>query len=285
MSFLLTVLALTSVFALCGLAAAWLGRTLGVVAIAHAAMLGTGAYAFALSTRAGLGFGTAAAFAILVTMVCGIALAAISSRAKQDDFALVTFAIQLAWSGIAANSNSLTGGALGLPNIPSAALAASLGSPLATIVWMAISLMIAAVVIAVLSRTTFFTGCSVMIRSDELAYTLGAQVNALRVQAGAFYGALLGFAGCVFASFLTFIDASTFNVSISVVILAIGIFANRRLIVGAVGGALLLVALPEFFRVVGLGSARSVYLQLLIGGLVVSVSVYVGLLRQARATR
>jgi branched-chain amino acid transport system permease protein len=79
---------------------------------------------------------------------------------------------------------------------------------------------------------------------------------------------LASLAGSLFASYITFIDPSTFTLNESIFILAIiilGGLANNK---GAVLGAVVLILLPEVLRFVGFPSDIAAQMRQVIYGLI-----------------
>ena len=75
-------------------------------------------------------------------------------------------------------------------------------------------------------------------------------------------------AGSFFASYITFIDPSSFALMESIFILAIIILGGLANLRGAVVGALFLILLPELLRFVGLPDAIAAQMRQVIYGLI-----------------
>ena len=270
MSFYLGVVAVVVLYAVAGLAAAILDRHLRLVCLAHAAVMGTGAYLFALGTQHAAPFAVAAAAGLTGAVVAGMIIVAISHRVVGEDFALATFALQVAWFGVVATPNRVTGGALGAGGLPANPLAEGLGAPLALILSAATVLLTFLWVVHRSERSPFRVASATLARSDELAATLGVRREWVRLQLGATYGLLLGAAGVLLASYLSFIDPTLFATGTSVAILAVGAFATRGSILTVVAGAAVIAGVPQVLKLVGVSSSRAGAVQLLLGGLAVA---------------
>jgi branched-chain amino acid transport system permease protein len=269
MSFLIGVGVLVGIYALSGLVGAGVHRRLGVISIAHALVLGSGAYAFAQAAANGSSVPISILAGTMSGILAGMLVTVCSVRLSNDAFALFSFALQVAWTGVVSNTRDITGGALGLGRIPNLPYSESLGVPLATLLWVCAVLVLMGLLLARVDRSPFSIGCSVVARSDELALTLGASPRTIRLQVGAVYGLGLGLAGTALAGYVGFIDPSLFLVGTSVTILAIGLFAGSRPLLAVILGASLFVGLPELVRILGVPPSRSGYLQLMISGIAV----------------
>ena len=279
MSFALGVAALVGIFILASLGAARFERSLGLLSIAHAAVLGTGSYVYAISCERGMSVPASVAFALLLTTGVGVLVAAISERIVGEDFALATFAVQVLWFGIAANYQGLTHGMLGISGIPHV-LSSSVATPAVGEAGIcAFLILLAGAAWGYIERSPFEMTAAVVRRSGELARTLGFSATLTRAQIGAVYGLLQGFSGVLLGSFLSFIDPTLFSANLSVVVIAIASFA-RRGVAGVVVGAFMIVAIPQMARLSGASPARASYLQMLFAGAVVCLSS--GLLRRRK---
>ena len=134
-------------------------------------------------------------------------------------------------------------------------------------------LVLAAVLLSVLlSHRIYqsFVGHALLaIRDDELAASLlGINTTAYKVAAFGVAAGLAGLAGSLFAHYLTYISPENFTSVESILIVTMLIVGGRGNTLGAVVGAGLLVALPEFLRVV------NVYRLLIYGLLLVGAAVF-----------
>ena len=78
-------------------------------------------------------------------------------------------------------------------------------------------------------------------------------------------------AGALYASYITFIDPSTFNLPESIFILAIIILGGLANLRGSLLGATFLVLLPELLRFVGFPSDIAAQMRQLVYGLILVV--------------
>jgi branched-chain amino acid transport system permease protein len=114
------------------------------------------------------------------------------------------------------------------------------------------------------------------IREDEVfTQSFGKSVTGFKVKAFVISAALAAVAGSLYAVYITFIDPTSFTVQESIFMLAIVIVGGAGNLWGSVIGAVVLVALPELLRFVGLPSAIAANVrQILYGGLLVVMMLW-----------
>jgi branched-chain amino acid transport system permease protein len=114
------------------------------------------------------------------------------------------------------------------------------------------------------------------IREDEVfTQSFGKSVTGFKVKAFVISAALAAVAGSLYAVYITFIDPTSFTVQESIFMLAIVIVGGAGNLWGSVIGAVVLVALPELLRFVGLPSAIAANVrQILYGSLLVVMMLW-----------
>ncbi len=280
MNFILTVFVYVCLYFLSGLSGAYLYRRLQLISVAQGAVLGTSAYAFAIhETRGGTGH-LDTVLAVVAAVAVGSVLVGLSERVVGEDYALLTFALQMMWSGIVSNWTELTHGPLGISG-----LGAGLWLAINPIYGYAlISGVLAGGILWIMQRrepSVFSGATAVVARSSELASTVGIPPLLIRLQVGAVSGAVAGIAGLLLALFVTFVHPSSYGIDTSVVILAIGFFGLTGNLGKILLGSALLVVVPELARFVGMAGARAGYLQLFLAGAAICVGAG-GFLRASR---
>jgi branched-chain amino acid transport system permease protein len=106
------------------------------------------------------------------------------------------------------------------------------------------------------------------IREDEKAIRLfGYRTLSYKLAIFVIAAAMAAAAGSLFASYITFIDPTSFVVMESVFILAIVILGGFANLKGSVLGAFLLILLPELLRFVGFPAEVAAQMRQLIYGL------------------
>ena len=143
-------------------------------------------------------------------------------------------------------------GPLGIPGIPRPSIFGYTFT--SNLSFLIISVLILAAVYAICHfiANSSFGRVLKAIREDEEAISIFGY-NVLRYELAIFViGAVLAaVAGSLFASYITFVDPSSFSLNESIFILAIIILGGLASNKGAVWGAVILIILPELLRFVG----------------------------------
>lgn len=245
-----------SIYGILGLSLNLIVGYTGLLSITQAAFYGIGAYVAAiLLTTTGINFFLALLIGIVITGIISLFIGYVLSKFKDDYYALGSFGFNVIIYSIFLNWQELTRGPLGITGIPRPSIFGLTFSS-------NLSFLILALVIGLLiyALCNFITNSSFgrvlkSIREDEQAIrTFG--YNTLWYKLAIFViGAMMAsVAGGLFASYITFIDPSSFTLNESIFILSIiilGGLANNR---GAVLGAAILILLPEILRFVGFPS-------------------------------
>jgi branched-chain amino acid transport system permease protein len=254
MSFFLNYLIQAEIFSVMALSTNLLVGIIGIFSVSQAAIFGVGAYAVALLLLGKLAsFPVAMLVAVLLCAVLNIVLALPSLRVAGDYFVVTSFGCQLVATAIFINWSQLTGGASGLVGIPTPSIFGySTDEPAAFATVSSIVLAIACLGFWLLMRSPF--GRIVhAIRQDELAVAAaGKDVLRAKVSVAAVSGAFAGMAGGLYATYLSFIDPTSFDIGVSIVILTMLVVGGARTLAGSLVGPFLLLALPHGLDLIAL---------------------------------
>lgn len=269
MTYVLHVLVVIEIYAIAGISLNLSMGYAGLVSVSHAAYFGIGAYATALlSTRLGAPFPLNMLGACIAAALVAVGVARLLRRVREDQFLFGTLAIQLLATIILSNWNTVTGGPMGLPDIPRPQLlswrldsqwkfALLGGVGCATALWLS----------AAISRSALGRVLRCVREDEYLAESIGKPVSSAR-NAVIVVGAILsGGAGALYSHYITFIDPSTFTLMESVFIISCVILGGTGTLWGPVLGAAILVALPEAMRFVGVPSSSAANLRQILYGL------------------
>ncbi len=270
MEYLIHLAILISIYGILGLSLNLIVGYAGLLSVTHAAFYGIGAYVTAiLLTSVGMNFFIAVICGMIITAVLSLAIGYVLSRFKDDYYALGSFGFNVIIYSIFLNWQSLTRGPLGIPGIPRPNLFGFTFS--SNISFLVLALVIGLIVYGAclyITRSSFGRVLKA-IREDEKAiqvfgyHTLWYKLAIFVI--GAVFASI---AGALFASYITFIDPSTFTLTESIFILAIiilGGLANNK---GAVLGAVCLILLPEILRFVGFPSDIAAQMRQVVYGLI-----------------
>jgi branched-chain amino acid transport system permease protein len=249
-AYLATIAVLVLIAALVGLGLNMQWGVNGLVNFGVAGFFALGAYVTALVSIAGGGpFGGIIAAAIACAAASAV-LALLSTRLEDDYLAIVTIGFGEVVRLVVLNESWLTGGALGIANIP---------RPFATLVpaemYPTVFLLIATATVAIV-----FTALEALVRSpfgralravrddDVVAAALGKPVLLLRMKAFAIGGAVMGIAGALHAFYLTYIDPTQFTPILTAYAFMAVIAGGRGSNIGLLLGAGTIMALIEGTR-------------------------------------
>ncbi len=233
--------------------------TAGMFALANIGFMAIGAYVSALlTTRLGLPFGVANLAALVVAFAAASGLGAPVLKLRGDYLAVATIAFGELVRTIVLNAESVTGGALGLNNVPQY-----------TSTWMLVGCVAAlAVLFSVVRRTAVGTAIRA-IRDDELVTSsFGVDVTRYRLVIFVFSAVVAAEAGVLSAHLNNFISPHEFTFHREVQVLAFAIFGGIGDWVGAVLGAGILTLLPEVLREIG------TYGEFVIGFVIIGTIMY-----------
>jgi branched-chain amino acid transport system permease protein len=222
----------------------------GALSLAQGALFGLGAYVAALLSlhapwAAALTLPVAALAAMLVAALVG----AVVLRLETHYFALATLAVAQLIHLAAVNLETLTGGANGLPGVPTASLAGisvGRGWPMLLLAWGLFA--IAGWVVA--RVMTGLSGLALDLSREHpaAAQSVGIDVAALRFTAFVAGAGLAGLAGALHAHVVGVVSPDVADMPVMVGCLIATVVGGRRAAVGAALGAILLTHAPEWFR-------------------------------------
>ena len=260
-----------------------------LLTMCQAAFYGIGAYigTFFLM-QFNLPFVVIALLVMLATGLTSLLVSYASVKLKGDYFILATLGFQMIVYTILYNWVSVTRGPYGIPGIPSIKLL-GLWSLDGIYAYFFLALVLTVIVALIFDRVQHSPYGRMLkaIRTDELSsQALGR--NTVKLKAWAFFisAAFAGVAGLIYASYMSYIDPTSFTLDESIFIITalfIGGIGSR--VWGPVLGAAVVVILPELLRFVGLPDAVAANLRQVIYGIVLIVLMFVrpqGLLGDAK---
>lgn len=223
---------------------------LGILYLAHPAMYGIGAYTVAILTTTGhTNFFLALLLGGVFAGLAGLILSLPSLRLKSHYIGMTTLGFLIITFGLFTNLRDVTRGALGIPGIPRPEIFGIILNTNGS--FLIFNIIIAAILLTILYKilNSPFSKVIEAIREDETAAkTLGKNTALYKIQAftiSAFFG---GIGGGLFASYLGFINPSSFNVHELIIILTIVIIGGMGSFWGGIAGSLLIFLLFEPLR-------------------------------------
>ncbi len=226
----------------------------GLLTLAQAAFYGIGAYITTLfMMNLGAPFFIALAVAIVFSALLSLLVSYPSIRLKGDYFILASFAFQIIVFAIFYNWIGVTRGPYGIPGIPRPELLGLKFDSLYS--FFALSAISALVVFLITKRlcSSSFGLVLKAIRENELsAIAIGKNVNKFKILSFAISSGIAAIAGALYATYVTYIDPTSFSLDESIFILSVVIVGGSGNLRGPVIGAFLMILLPEGLRFLGI---------------------------------
>ncbi len=249
-SYDLRVLTVSGIYVILVLGYQFIFGHAGALSLAQGAFFGLGAYVTGiLGSQLGWQFPATFPLSILVPVLLAATIALPVLRLESHYFALATLALGQGMLLIAVNWESVTGGANGLPGVPSIVIfdiAVPRGLALLAFVW-ALAAGAAALAWWVM-HGLYGLSFTVMRDTPLAAGALGIDRAALRFAAFVLSAAYGGASGALFVHTVRVISPEVLGFAVMVTCLTMTVAGGRTQIVGAVIGAVLLIHLPEWFR-------------------------------------
>ena len=256
MEYLIHLAILFAIYAILGVSLNLVIGYTGLLSLSHAAFYGVGAYTTAIFlTKSGVGFFTSLMLGIAIAVAISFFVGIVLSKFKGDYYALGTFGFNTMVFAVFLNWQNLTGGSMGIPGISRPEL---FGINFASNYNFMVLVFIFLVLIYFASRfviNSSFGRVLKAIREDEIAIAVfGYDTLYFKLVIFVISAAMAAVAGSLFASYMTFVDPSGFQLTESMFILAMIILGGLANLRGSILGALFFVLLPEILRFIGFPS-------------------------------
>ena len=249
--YLLQTLTNAWLYAMLALSLTLVAGTVGQISLGHAGLLAIGAYASALlALRLDLPVGLSIPLAGIVTAALGTLLIWPAFRLRGHYVSIATLGIGEIVALVILNWESLTRGPIGLSGIPPLELPhLPLESTTATY-WSALAVLVVLGLLQSRLLKSHLGRTWRAVRDDDIAArAYGVSPDRYKGLAFAVGGFSAGIAGAITAHLYSYINHETFTSQVSILALTMVILGGLGNLVGAVLGAVLLVGLPELFRV------------------------------------
>lgn len=248
----------------------------GLLQVAHAAYYGIGAYAAALLwTKLGWGFFPGLAVGAFAAGVMSLLVSLPAWRFKGDYFVMISISVQTLIYATLYNWTELTNGSFGISGIARPVIAGySFVTTGSITVLYGVLVLGLGMIMALLKWSPFGRALQAM-RDDELAArSIGIPVNWLKLQAFALASAMVGIAGGLYASYVSYIDPTSFSLNESILMLSMVIIGGTGNVRGPLTGAAVLILLPEGLRFLQLPDAVAANVRLLAYGLLLVIMMH-----------
>jgi branched-chain amino acid transport system permease protein len=274
LSYVYEVATLAAIFVVGSLSLAIIVSQAGLLSMAHGAFVGVGAYTFSLMATSNWHPVTAVCTAVIVTALLGAVLAYFASGSDEEQFAVITLAFHILVVNILTNWASVTKGAYGIAQIPRVTV---LGFGEGRVDFLLVCIVIA-VAIFLLMQWLATSGFGTLLRASavdrDMVESMGSSVQRLRIIAFSIGCAGAGLAGALFAMHAAYIAPQSFDLHLSILLLAMVIVATGRSMIGPVIGAGIMIIIPESLRFVAFDAASAGPLRQVIFGAILVVVVF-----------
>lgn len=228
-----------------------------LLTFAQVVFMAIGGYASAILTtryhvNPWLAIGIGCAFAIVLAVAVGIPIL----RLESHYFAVCTFAMSLMLLSIIDGTQSFTGGAIGITNIPALRIGPiDFDNHYAyyALTWFLVAVALAATYSVRASRTG--RAFRVLAARPEVAASLGIDVRRYRVIAFVISAVLASVAGSLIVEYSTYASPDNFNGDIGILVFAMLFIGGVRTASGPLVGAAVATILPVFVTAIGNYSA------------------------------
>lgn len=241
----ITIIGVVSIFPLTGMT--------GLFSFGQAAYMAIGAYVGGIAAvKFGLPFWVCLLLGVVVSGIMAVIIGLPTLKLRKDYFALMSLCLGEAVTAVLNKFGTVTGGAAGLSNIPK----------MATMPMIVISTVVVVAMVG-LFKSSRFGRMSLAIKTDELAaQSFGINVFAHKMKVYVFTSMIAGFAGVLYAFYLTYIDPNLFGWTRSSEWVIFLFFGGINSLTGSVLSTILLTTMPEVLRFAS--SARIVMYTVLI---------------------
>jgi len=261
---------LVSIYAILGLSLNLIVGYTGLLSITQAAFYGIGAYATAiLITSYGVNFFVSMLIGMVIAALTALLIGYVLSKFDGDYFALGSFGFNIIIFSILLNWQGLTRGPLGIPGIDRPEIfGVTVSSNLSFLILSVLTVIIIYGLSQMIVNSSFGRVLKA-IREDEKAIQIfGYKTHHHKLVIFMISAVIASVAGSLFASYISYIDPSSFNLNESIFILSIiilGGLANNK---GVIWGAVFLILLPEALRFVGFPTDVAAQMRQVVYGLI-----------------
>lgn len=247
----------------------------GLLSFGNAAFYGLGAYITTLVMKHfGFGYFSALTLAMAFNVLASLIITYFSVRLKELYFTLATLAFQVIVFSILYNWEKVTGGSYGISEIPGVTLFGYQLKGTHDFTILGGFFAFAVISFFYFFRKTPFVRLLECIRDRELgAVSLGKNISYYKFICNAVAGAFIAIAGSLFAVYNSYIDATSFSLSESILIVNMILIGGTGNLIGPIFGACFYVILPEITRLIPIDSTRGASLQMIIYSLILILVV------------
>ncbi len=247
----LRTLSVCGVYALLVLGFQFIFGHAGAVSLAQATFFGLGAYVTGvLGASYGYGFPVTFPLSCVAPVLLAVVIGVPVLKLEEHYFALATMGIGLVVVLVAVQWQEVTGGTNGLPGVPPVQIAGFeivRRRPMFVFIWAFVA--VGAVIAFQVTRGLYGRAFHLMRESHVAADCLGLNVADLRFTAFVLSAGYGGAAGALMAHLIRVVSPENLELPVMITCLTMIVVGGRTRISGAILGAVLIVYLREWFRI------------------------------------
>ncbi len=270
MEYLLHLITMFAIFTILAVSLNLVVGYTGLLSLTHAAFYGLGAYATGvLLVDHGVNFFVALLAGVLLAMIVALPVSLVLARFRGDYYALVSLGFNVIVFSVLLNWQAVTHGPLGIPGILRPELFGFIFGDNWAFMMLALALAAGVYVLSRVIVRSSFGRVLRAIREDEQALSVfGYHTPSYKLVIFVVAAGLAAVAGALYASYVSYIDPSTFTVSDSIFMLTIIVLGGLGSLRGAAIGAAILILLPELLRFVGFSPDVAAQMRLVVYGVI-----------------
>ena len=276
MNYLLHIGVMLGIYGMLALSANLLIGFGGLLTMAQAAFYGLGAYTYALlSLKLGLPFFVTLPAAIALCALVGWLFGHAALRFRNEAFVLATIGFQMIVYVTLYNWTDLTRGPYGISGIPRPLFfGIGIESVPAYFLFTLVLFVFVLGFMHLVCNSPFALSLKALRDDEAAAQTLAICPKGQYIRAMVFSAAVAAVPGVCFASYITYIDPTSFTLTESIFIACILLVGGSGNLKGPMAGVAFMIILPELLRFVGLPDAVAANLREIIYGVLLIVLIY-----------
>lgn len=275
MNYLYHILVMLEIYILLALSANQMVGLSGLLSLAQAVFYGVGAYVTAITiTKFGLSFWLALPAAVFACVLTAFLFSFVAGRVRELYFSLVTLAVQIIFTSVIYNWISVTNGSHGISGISSPKFfGLNLGAPGSFALFGGLWVLLVILFYHWFLRTPISRLIQAT-RDDQITVlNLGKNPNYYKRISIILSAIIAGIAGSLYATYVTYIDPSSFTLDESILILSIVLIGGSGRIIGPIAGAVVYILLPELLKFMQLPDTVAANVRMVLFGLLLVVIV------------
>lgn len=275
MNYFLHIIIILEIYILLALSTNQIAGLSGLLSLAQAVFYGIGAYTTAIViTKCGLSYWMALPVVIFTSIITALIFSFIAGKVRELYFSLATLSIQIIFFSIVYNWTPVTNGSYGISGISSPVFfGLRIDSPASFALFGALWVFLILGFYFWFLKTPQYRLIRAT-RDDQIAVlSLGKNPNHYKRLSIIISAIIAGIAGSLYASYITYIDASSFTLDESILILSIVLIGGSGGVFGPITGALIYVLLPELLKFLQFPDTIAANMRIIIFGVLLVIIV------------